>query len=151
MTCSTCGNVLAQDARFCPRCGAQAAVQPSPQPGVGYVPIATALREYRVSRNLHTLGTLWLCYAALRFLVSIFAVLFLHGMLGRHFGHSDFTFGWSPFGRMGMDGLWPIAIFSLMMSVQRTGCARLRIEVGGDHGPQGSGAKRASIFQSPQL
>ena len=117
MTCSTCGNVLAQDARFCPRCGAQAAVQPSPQPGVGYVPIATALREYRVSRNLYTLGTLWLCYAALRFLVSIFAVLFLHGMLGRHFGHSDFTFGWSPFGRMGMDGLWPIAIFSLMMSV----------------------------------
>lgn len=115
MTCSTCGNVVAQDARFCPACGTQAIFQPPPS-GT-YVPVSAGLRDYRVSRNLQTLGTLWLCYAALRFLLSSFAILFLHGMFGRHFGHSDFTFGWSPFGRMGMDGLWPIAIFSLMTSV----------------------------------
>jgi hypothetical protein len=72
MTCSTCGNVLAQDARFCPRCGAPSSLQP--QPGPAYVPISAGLRDYRVSRNLQTLGTLWLCYAALRALTGMVAL-----------------------------------------------------------------------------
>jgi hypothetical protein len=98
------------------------AVDVSAATGSAYVPASAGLRDYRVSRNLHTLGTLWLCYAALRFLAGIFGLLFLHGILGRHFGHSDFNFGWSPFGRMWMDSLWPIAMFSIMMSV---GCTLL--------------------------
>jgi hypothetical protein len=118
MTCSTCGNVLAQDARFCPRCGAPSSLQP--QPGPAYVPISAGLRDYRVSRNLQTLGTLWLCYAALRALTGMVALLVLHGIFGRHLGHSDLNFGWSPFGRMWMENLWPIAAFSLITSVACT-------------------------------
>jgi ABC-type glycerol-3-phosphate transport system permease component len=44
-------------------------------------------------------------------------VLFLHGLFGSHFGHSDFNLGWSPFGRVWMDSLWPMALFSLIVSV----------------------------------
>jgi hypothetical protein len=115
MICSTCGNNLAEDVRFCPRCGTQA---------MGQMPTATpyasgpAVLPYdRVSRNLQALGTLWLVYAGLRAITGLFGVLFLHGLFGSHFGHSDFNLGWSPFGRMWMDSLWPIATFSLMMSV----------------------------------
>jgi hypothetical protein len=76
----------------------------------------------RVSRNLQALGTLWLVYAGLRAIMGLFGVLFLHGLFGSHFGHSDFTLGWSPFGRMWLDNLWPIATFSILISV---GCTVL--------------------------
>jgi hypothetical protein len=84
--------------------------------------MAPRLYDYRVSRNVQTLGTLWLVYAALRALIGVASLLFLHGLFGRHFHHSDFNFGWTPFGHMGMDGLWPIAVFYMMLSV---GCTLL--------------------------
>jgi hypothetical protein len=117
VTCSTCGNVLTQDARFCPRCGAPSSLQPQ---GLVYSPIPAGLREFRVSRNLQTLGTLWLCYAALRTLTGTIGLLVLHGIFGRHFGHSDVNFGWSPFGRMWLDSLWPLAAFSLLTGLACT-------------------------------
>jgi hypothetical protein len=114
MTCSGCGNALTQDARFCPRCGHQAAF--AGQPGTVYAPYVS-LPYDRVRRNIQTLGTLWLIYAALRFLFGLFGVLFLHGVMGSHFHNHDFNFGWSPFGRMWMDSLLPIAFFSVIVGV----------------------------------
>ena len=113
MTCLTCGDALRGDVRFCPRCGAQKPFQPPS----GYPSAARGLPYDRVSRNLQTLGTLWLVYAVLRAITGIVGVLFLHGLFGRHFGHSNFNMVWSPFGRMWLDGLWPMALFSLMVSV----------------------------------
>ena len=114
MTCLICGNGMAQDAHFCPKCGAQAALQG--QQRTVYAPVVTVPYD-RVRRNIQTLGTLWVIYAALRALVGMFGVLFLHGLMGSHFHHSDFNFGWSPFGRMWMDSLMPIAFFSVIMGV----------------------------------
>ncbi len=121
MICSTCGNPLAPDTRFCPRCGTQTAQIP-PQPPPVYPSAPYGLPYDRVSRNLQTLATLWLVYAVLRALTGMIGMMFLHGLFGGHFGHSDFNLGWSPFGRMWMDSLWPMALFSLMVSV---GCVLL--------------------------
>jgi hypothetical protein len=120
MTCPTCGNILNPDARFCPRCGAHTvAAPPPPVAGYGVPP----LYPYnRVARNIQTLGTLWLVYAGLRALTGLVGVMFLHGIFGSHFGNDSFNLGWSPFGRMWMDSLWPMALFSLMISV---GCVLL--------------------------
>ena len=121
MTCSTCGNALGQDVRFCPRCGTQTTAPPPIAPT--YVTTPTAFLPYdRVSQNLRVLGTLWLVYAALRAMMGLVGVMFMHGLFGSHFGHSDFNLGWSPFGRMWMDSLWPMALFSVMISV---GCTVL--------------------------
>jgi ribosomal protein L40E len=118
MVCVTCGKELAPDARFCPRCGS--ATLPAQAPPFH----AGAFGRYtRVARNLQTLGTLWLVYAALRFVTGIFGVLLLHGIFGEHFNHSEWSMGWGPLGHMGMFGgmglaaLWPIAFFSLLTSV----------------------------------
>jgi ABC-type glycerol-3-phosphate transport system permease component len=48
---------------------------------------------------------------------GLFGVLFLHGVMGNHFHNNDFNFVWSPFGRMWMDSLLPIAFFSLVVGV----------------------------------
>lgn len=115
MNCSTCGNVLLPDARFCPRCGSQTFSQP--QPGPIYPQTPLVLPYNRVSRNIQGLGVLWLVYAGLRVFSGLFGVLILHGLFGNHFGNSDFNLGWSPFGSMWLASLWPIALFSLLTSV----------------------------------
>ena len=73
MTCSTCGNALAQDARFCPKCGGQIPLQPAH----AYAAAPYGLPYDRASRNLQTLGTLWLVYAVLRAITGMIGVLFL--------------------------------------------------------------------------
>jgi hypothetical protein len=113
MNCSACGNALAPDARFCPRCGSQTLSQQ--QPGFAYPQPSMAYD--RVSRNIQGLGILWLVYAGLRIFSGLFGVLILHGLFGRHFGNSDFNLGWSPFGSMWLASLWPMALFSLLTSV----------------------------------
>ena len=113
MNCSACGNALAPDARFCPRCGSQVLFQQQPGPVYPQPSIAYD----RVSRNIQGLGILWLVYAGLRIFSGLFGVLILHGLFGRHFGNSDFNLGWSPFGSMWLASLWPMALFSLLTSV----------------------------------
>jgi len=115
MICSACGNTLAPDARFCPRCGAQTFSQPQPGPAYSAAPMLFPYN--RVQRNIQGLAILWLVYAALRTFSGLFGVLILHGLFGSHFGHSDFNLGWSPFGSMWLANLWPMALFSLLTSV----------------------------------
>jgi hypothetical protein len=116
MTCSSCGKPLAQDARFCSGCGAQASFVP-PMPPM--YPMRT--RCPRVASNIQTLGTLWLVYAGIRALTGLGALLFLHGFFGSHL-HGNFNFGWSPFGREWPSAMLPIAMVSLLVSV---GCVAL--------------------------
>ena len=122
MICSTCGKALGLDARFCPHCGTQRFSQSSTAAlNATYTASPFASVPYdRVASNLHTLGVLWLVYAGLRAIVGLIGVLFLHGLFGSHFGHSNFNLGWSPFGRMWMDSLWPMAMFSVLFSVACT-------------------------------
>lgn len=115
MNCSACGNTLSPDAKFCPRCGAQALV--SAQPGPAYPVTPGILSDHRVARNIQGLGILWLVYAGMRVLSGIIGALVLHGLFGNHFGNSDFNLGWSPFGTMWLAGLWPMALFSTLTSV----------------------------------
>ena len=119
MLCPTCGNVIAPDARFCPRCGAQMGfqsqpgfpAQPAPVFGVPFVDSST-----RVSRHIQTLGMLWLIYAAVRFVTKLTGLFFLHGFLGHH-GANHWIFGSGPFSNDWMAALWPMALTSLVVSV----------------------------------
>jgi hypothetical protein len=111
MNCSHCGTPLAQNVRFCSVCGAQASYVSAP-PTVSY-PVQAY--DPRVSRNLQTLGTLWLIYAGLRALTGFVAILLFHGIFGSHV-HGRVDFGWSPFGHEWASALLPLAFFSLLIS-----------------------------------
>ncbi|WP_263380852.1 zinc ribbon domain-containing protein [Granulicella paludicola] len=119
MNCSNCGNPLAPDAHFCTHCGARIVGTPiaAPQP-VAYYGTPAGFPYNRVERNLQALGVLWLVFAGLRLLTGIAGVFFLRGIFGHH---HDFSLGWTPFG-FGLGALWPMALFSMMISV---GCAFL--------------------------
>jgi hypothetical protein len=63
----------------------------------------------RVAQHLQTLGMLWLVYSALRALGALLALLFVDGFFGHHW-HSNWEFGWSPFGSMWHAVFWPFAL-----------------------------------------
>lgn len=119
MICTACGNVLGEDARFCPRCGARTLFQSQAGPVYAGTPV---LPYTRVGRHLQTLGILWLVYAAYRTFTGLAAMLFLRGFFGSHLGPGSFNFGWTPFHHVALFGLLPIAFTSLLFSV---GCAAL--------------------------
>jgi hypothetical protein len=115
MTCAVCGSVLAQEVRFCPHCGASVGYQPGvpyPPPGMSYRP-PLLLPYTRVGRNLQALGVLWIVYAVLHALSGLIGVLFLHGIFGSH--HTNWNFGWGPFGQGWMASLWPLALSSVLV------------------------------------
>lgn len=120
MTCSACGNGLGPDVRFCPLCGAPAA--PPPPTYAAYPPPPMIWPYNRVERNLQILGTMWLVYAVLRLCTGLIGMMFLHGTFGSHWGNSNFNLGWSPFGSMWLASIWPMAFFSLAVSI---GCTVL--------------------------
>jgi ABC-type glycerol-3-phosphate transport system permease component len=119
MLCPTCGNDIAQDARFCPRCGAPTGspsqpglpTQPAPIYGVPLIDAST-----RVSRHIQTLGMLWLIYAGWRFMIKLAGLFFLHGFLGHH-EMNHWIFSSSPFTNDWMAALFPVALTSLIVSV----------------------------------
>jgi hypothetical protein len=76
MNCTSCGNPLGPDVRFCPRCGAASVVQP--------------LYRDRVGRHLQPLGVLWLVYAASRAMKGVVGLAFLQRFFGDH------AFGFFP-------------------------------------------------------
>jgi hypothetical protein len=90
MNCTSCGNPLAPDVRFCTRCGAARFVS---QP----------LYPDRVRRHLQSLGVLWLVYAALRAVKGVVGLAFLQRFLGDH------AFGFFP--------VWPFAGVALGFGV----------------------------------
>jgi hypothetical protein len=90
MNCTSCGNPLAPDVRFCTRCGAASVlVQP--------------LYYDRVKRHLQPLGVLWLVYAARRAMHGAAGLAFLHHFFGYH------AFSFFP--------IWPFAGVALGIGV----------------------------------
>ena len=97
MYCSACGQPIDPYSPYCPRCGRQV------------IPIAAApLPPWvwtRVHRHVHTLGILWIAYAALTLMSWLVAVGVLEGVFhsrGIPFGHGfdgfySFPFGHFPF------------------------------------------------------
>ncbi len=122
MTCAACGNVLAQDVRFCPHCGTPVGYQPPagaayPPPGTSYPPPGPSyapLPYTRVDRNLQPLGVLWIVYAVLHFLSGLVGVFFLHGIFGSHH-YNGWDLGWGQFGQNWLAALWPFALSSLLI------------------------------------
>ncbi len=115
MTCSSCSNVFAQDAHFCPRCGTPVAQQPQPVPATataGYPPV---LPCNRVSRHLQIAGILWIVYAFERTASKLVGLIFLHGMFGRHW-NADWNH-WSPLGDFGFGMIWPVVVVSLIVGL----------------------------------
>jgi len=115
MTCSSCGNALAQDAHFCPRCGAPIAARPfppQPQPVYAGVPVYST----RVVRHVQIAGILWLIYAVERTLSKIAGLMFLHGLFGRHF-EQNWGSNWSPLGNITLGMVWPVVAVSLLVGL----------------------------------
>jgi len=79
MYCSGCGQLLGPNEAVCRRCGKPLVAAP-----VAPVPARTYLRGYdfRVQRNLHTLGVLWIVYACWSVLQVIVAATVLSSMTG---------------------------------------------------------------------
>jgi hypothetical protein len=90
MNCTSCGNPLTSDVRFCTRCGAASI-------------FAQPLYRDRVGRHLQPLGVLWLVYAAWHAMKGVVGLAFLHRFLGHH------TFGFFP--------VWPFAGVALGIGV----------------------------------
>jgi hypothetical protein len=90
MNCSSCGNFLSPDVRFCTRCGAANI-------------FAQPLYRDRVARHLQSLGALWLVYAAVRAIKGVVGLAFLNRFFGEH------SFGLFP--------VWPLAGITLGIGV----------------------------------
>lgn len=119
MVCSTCGNMLTPDVRFCPRCGtaaAAAAPPPQPQPAYTYAGVPMNLAYSRVARHLQIAGILWLVYAVERTAAKLIGMMFLHGFLGSHF-HSGWGDTWGAWGNFGFAALWPMMLVSLIIGL----------------------------------
>lgn len=118
MICSSCGNGLAPDVRFCPRCGAPAAVPAPPQGGPvhTYMGVPPVLPYSRVGRHLQIAGILWLVYAVERTAGKIIGMMFLRGFLGSRF-RAGWGTTWGDWGSFGFAALWPIMITSLIVGL----------------------------------
>jgi hypothetical protein len=99
MVCQACGNQVAAEFHFCPRCGAPVtltAAAPPHQPinppiGQPVYPPMYAARPPRVQRNLQALGILWCVFGAYRVIAGIVGIVALRVMSERHFNH----YGWT--------------------------------------------------------
>jgi hypothetical protein len=114
MVCSECKLGIADDVRYCPRCGT--AVDPAPggastpppawipltyatHPMGGYPPIYST--QGRLDQQVQTLGILWSVYAGYRALHALMGMAVLHTMV-HHYGRwgsmwpesSSFHMGW---------------------------------------------------------
>lgn len=87
MFCSGCGQAMQAFEQVCPRCG-----RPVPP-----MPVARPPFYSRVQRHLHTLGVLWIAWAAWNVVGWLIAMPFLTGVFG--------GWGWRHHGMM--MGPWP--------------------------------------------
>lgn len=123
MNCSTCGDSLSPDARFCPRCGTRAVWegQAGGPLAQGYTSAqgCTPAQGYntfdRVSRHLQILSVLWLVYAGLRLISGSLGVLVLRGLFAGRFHNASLELGWSPFGSLLLASLWPVALAAVLL------------------------------------
>jgi ABC-type glycerol-3-phosphate transport system permease component len=129
MTCTSCGATLNPDVRFCTHCGAvvsatqvpNAQIPPTqatwqPQAAPVYAAAMPRLDNTRVSRHIQAAGILWIVYAVYHTGSKLLGLAVLHGIFGDHF-HSGFGSNWGSMGDFGMNFIWPMAIFSILLSL----------------------------------
>lgn len=80
MVCPACGAEIAQDVRFCSKCGVQAPIPPA------YPAYPPAAYVSRVRRHLQTLGILWCVYGVYRLVRGLIAMTFLRAFTLHAFG-----------------------------------------------------------------
>ena len=111
MACQACGAEVAQDVRFCPKCGAQVTAAPPPvsaaYPQQPMMPLMS-----RVRRHLQTLGVLWCVFGAYRIISGLIGMFVLRAVTMRGFGSNwpfEGHFGGS-FGPPWMGALLPVVV-----------------------------------------
>jgi hypothetical protein len=110
MICQACGAPLAEEVRFCPKCGAQM-VAASPVYATYPPPMAIPGPAPRVQRNLQMLGILWCAFGVFRIVGGLVGMFFLRAFTMRPFGS-----GW-PFGPAWMGSLLPfVAAYTVFVS-----------------------------------
>ena len=86
MFCRQCGKPIGNQA-FCSACGAATGLESDASPGPT-IPMPTAMPPAflagRVRRHLHTLGILWIAFAAYSIVTWLVAYTFLRGYFGGH-------------------------------------------------------------------
>jgi len=90
MVCQACGSPVANEVRFCPRCGVQVAVPPPVYAAYPTPPMVPASMS-RVRRHLHTLGILWCVFGAYRLVSGLAGIIALRVLSERQFNH----YGWT--------------------------------------------------------
>jgi hypothetical protein len=105
MVCQTCGVSLAEEARFCPKCGAPLVVA---SPVYAAYPPSMAMHgpPPRVQRNLQMLGILWCAFGVFRIVGGLIGMFFLRAFTMRSFG-GDWPFG-GTFGPAWVSSLLPV-------------------------------------------
>jgi hypothetical protein len=81
MVCQACGAPVAQDVRFCSKCGAQMPAQPPAPPVYPTLPYVS-----RVRRHLQTMGILWCAYGVYRIVRGLVAMTMLRAFTLHAFG-----------------------------------------------------------------
>jgi zinc-ribbon domain len=110
MICQACGAPLAEEVRFCPKCGAQM-VAASPVYATYRPPMAIQGPAPRVQRNLQMLGILWCAFGVYRIVGGLVGMFFLRAFTMRPFGS-----GW-PFGPAFMGSLLPfVAAYTVFVA-----------------------------------
>jgi hypothetical protein len=105
MVCEACGTPLAEEVRFCPKCGVRM-VAASPVYATYPPPLAIPGPMPRVRRNLQMLGILWCAFGAYRILGGLIGMFFLRAFTMRTFG-GGWPFG-GAFGPVWMSSLLPV-------------------------------------------
>ncbi len=113
MVCQACGNPVAAEMHFCPRCGAQVAAAapvtpPNPPAYPSPYPPVYAMRPPRVQRNLQMLGILWCLFGAYRVISGLIAIFVMRVMTFRNFGSVGWGWGGHFHGAPWMAALFPI-------------------------------------------
>lgn len=82
MHCSSCGAVIAGDAKFCSGCGAVQTTAQATAPPAAAVPPPGNWAAYRVQRHAQILGILWLVYSAWSVMAMMIGVPIAMSVMG---------------------------------------------------------------------
>lgn len=111
MVCQSCGAAVAEEVRFCPKCGAQVTAA---QPAYGAYPPAMPMYRPmpRVQRHLQTLGILWCVFGVYRIVAGFFGMIFFRAVSMHRFG-GEWPFGHygGSFGPSWMGAMLPVIAF----------------------------------------
>lgn len=119
MVCQACGNSVAAEVRYCPKCGAQvvAASPVPPPPGPPAYPPVYAMQRPRVQRNLQLLAILWCIFGAYRAISALIAVSVLRIFAMRGFGGHAWMWGSRWHGPFGAHWMGPLLPFVTIVTV----------------------------------